>query len=283
MAGSNDFLIFAGASGANVISQATYAALAALGPGFSTGEAFSNQCNKVWRQGSEAAYVLGQLSADVTGNNSSDDGTGASLLQNVMASFLLADFHADSGAANTYQVNFSPAISSTIVDGTRVRFRPSHANTGASTLSVNGSTAEPIIDAFGNALIGGEIKLNGTVEVEWVAAATSWVLLANEGGSSVAPRVWATINGTSPGTITKQTGDGYHSFSGITNPTTGTYVLSFTNAFPDTNYSVQITSVNAAPIYGTVATKATGSVTLTFVNTSSSASAEANFDICIFR
>ena len=34
MTATNDFLVFAGAGGANVISQATYAALSALAGGF---------------------------------------------------------------------------------------------------------------------------------------------------------------------------------------------------------------------------------------------------------
>lgn len=78
---SNDFLSFAGGSGANVLSQADYAALTAiLSNGFSSGVAQSAQVNKVLRQTSIMATVLAQFAVDLTGSNAVDDGTTATLL-----------------------------------------------------------------------------------------------------------------------------------------------------------------------------------------------------------
>ncbi|VVE41677.1 hypothetical protein PMO31116_04150 [Pandoraea morbifera] len=78
---SNDFLTFAGGSGANVLSQPDYAALTAiLSNGFTAGTALSAQVNKVLRQASIMSAVLAQFSVDLTGSNAVDDGTTATLL-----------------------------------------------------------------------------------------------------------------------------------------------------------------------------------------------------------
>lgn len=82
---TNDFLPFSVGSGANVLSQAAYAALAALGPGFSSGVAQSAACNKVWRQSTIMASVVAQLIVANTGQNATDDGTTATLLANLQA------------------------------------------------------------------------------------------------------------------------------------------------------------------------------------------------------
>lgn len=79
----NDFKVFAGAPGADVISQPSYEALAALTNGFATGTAISGQLNKVWRQSSIMAAVLGQFIVDHSGNDALDDGTVATLLTNL--------------------------------------------------------------------------------------------------------------------------------------------------------------------------------------------------------
>lgn len=83
---TNDFLSFAGGSGANVLSQTDYAALAALSTGFTAGVAQSNAINKALRQSSIMSAVLAQFVADQTGANSTDDGTTATLLSNLKKS-----------------------------------------------------------------------------------------------------------------------------------------------------------------------------------------------------
>lgn len=86
MAGTNDFQTFASAGGANVITQSAYLALAAKGTGFQSGIASSPQLNKVWRQSSIIAAMIGQFIADNANVNAVDDGTTATL----EANFLLA-------------------------------------------------------------------------------------------------------------------------------------------------------------------------------------------------
>jgi hypothetical protein len=80
---SNDFLPFGGGAGANVIDQATYAALTARLAGFQSGVAQSAQLNKVWRQSSIMAAVLAQFIVDQTGSDAIDEGTIATLLANL--------------------------------------------------------------------------------------------------------------------------------------------------------------------------------------------------------
>lgn len=83
MAGSNDFLTFATGGGANVLSQAAYAALTSLlANGYQAGVAQSSQLNKTWRQAAIMAAVLAQYVAD-SGPNVVDDGTTATILTNL--------------------------------------------------------------------------------------------------------------------------------------------------------------------------------------------------------
>lgn len=83
---ANDFLVFAGGAGANVLSQTDWAALTARTSGFSSGVAQSAQLNKAWRQSSIMAAVLAQFISDRTGLDVLDDGTTATILANLKAS-----------------------------------------------------------------------------------------------------------------------------------------------------------------------------------------------------
>ncbi|MGA3827404.1 gp53-like domain-containing protein [Pseudomonas chlororaphis] len=62
------------------MSQSDYAALTARLNGFSAGTAASIQLNKVWRQASIMAAMIGQFIVDNNGTDAIDDGTIATLL-----------------------------------------------------------------------------------------------------------------------------------------------------------------------------------------------------------
>ena len=87
MALENDFLPFAAASGANVLTQSAYVALAStiVANGFGSGIAPSIQLNKVWRQSSIIAAMLAQFISDNAGVTAIDDGTTATLEANLLA------------------------------------------------------------------------------------------------------------------------------------------------------------------------------------------------------
>lgn len=87
----NDFKPFAIGEFSNVISQADYEALPAVGAGFNTGIARSEELNKVWRQSSVMAAVIGNFIADQSGDDVLDDGNLANLklsLENAIRQFL---------------------------------------------------------------------------------------------------------------------------------------------------------------------------------------------------
>jgi hypothetical protein len=165
---TNDFLPFANGGGANVLTQAQYAALTALlSGGYQSGVANSAQMNKTWRQSSIMAAVLGQFAADYSGNNSVDDGTTTTLEANLVAAIRNATktgvILADTGAANAYTaVNAPPLVAGTWVDGVVQQVKIAHANTGASTYAPDGLTAIPIYGLGLQPLQGGELALNGT-------------------------------------------------------------------------------------------------------------------------
>ena len=85
MSGTNDFQTFGLASGANVMSQAAYVALAARTTGFSAGLATSAQLNKVWRQSSFVTSAIAQFMANQLNINISDDGNQSEFVQNFIS------------------------------------------------------------------------------------------------------------------------------------------------------------------------------------------------------
>lgn len=194
----NDFLPFAAAGGANVLTQQQYAALTTLlANGFSSGVAQSAQLNKVWRQSSIMASVLAQFIVDNSSQPAIDDGTTATLEANLLTSIktiVAADaskYALDSGAADAYVAAYVPPVTS-LTDGMVRRFKAKAANTGASTLAVDGLAASAILGAAHSALQGGEIVANGDVLVQWNsslnAGAGAWVLIEATGGAvQIAP------------------------------------------------------------------------------------------------
>lgn len=84
---TNDFQPFAVGGSANVLTQAQYLLLAGsiISNGFTTGTAQAPQLNKVWRQSSIIAAMIGAYINDRTGLDALDDGTTATLLTNFKA------------------------------------------------------------------------------------------------------------------------------------------------------------------------------------------------------
>lgn len=80
MSGTNNFLPFATGVGANVLSQADYAANPAQTAGQQPGIASSALNNKALRQATYMVSCLAQYMANITGNNILDDGVEAEIL-----------------------------------------------------------------------------------------------------------------------------------------------------------------------------------------------------------
>ncbi|WP_407971472.1 hypothetical protein ACJ51O_08205 [Burkholderia pyrrocinia] len=201
MATQNDFLPFATGPGANVVDQATYAALAALMTGFVSGTAQSGQLNKVWRQSSIMAAVIAQFIVAQTGQPALDDGTTPTLLANFTKAVNAASKQrvilTDTGAPNAYAAaNPVPMTSLPTVSGVVQTISVKTGNTGASTYAPDGLAARPIFGLGGAALQGGEMPANGIATlVSYVGpllngGALCWVLFECIGGAQqVAPAV----------------------------------------------------------------------------------------------
>lgn len=102
------------------------------------------------------------------------------LLPAVQASSLTVA--ADVGAANVCVVNYQPPVYA-LTDGMVLWFKAKAANTGATTLNVNGLGAFPLIGGAHQALTGGEIIPNGKCQVVWRADINSFILVECTGGA----------------------------------------------------------------------------------------------------
>lgn len=78
------------------------------------------------------------------------------------------EYLADTGAANAYAVTFPSSIAPTVyAAGMRVTFKAANANTGASTLNVNGLGVKTICKSVGVGLNVGDILAGQIVIVEY--------------------------------------------------------------------------------------------------------------------
>jgi len=73
----------------------------------------------------------------------------------------------DTGAVNAYVVQFAAGITCTLTAGLVVQFKATNANTGASTLNVNGLGAKAIVRGTGIALLSGDIAAGAVVQVQY--------------------------------------------------------------------------------------------------------------------
>ncbi|WP_315384787.1 hypothetical protein [Microvirgula aerodenitrificans] len=102
---SSDFLPFGNGPGANVVSQADYAALASRSGGFASGMAKSAQVNKVWRQTSAVSAAIGQMIADLGGQDVHDDGDTATLLAQLKSALEALGGIPEWNVSRSYPVN----------------------------------------------------------------------------------------------------------------------------------------------------------------------------------
>lgn len=123
------------------------------------------------------------------------------LTPDLIPSTLLSDYKADTGAVNAYAIAPSPAIAAYTV-GQIFSFKATNANTGTSTLAVNGLSAQTIKKSGGATdLLTGDIIAGQIVMVEYDG--TNFQLLSNP-GDYISYQV-QTFSGAS-GTWTKPTG-----------------------------------------------------------------------------
>lgn len=100
----NEFQPFGNAGGANVMSQAGYAALPARNTGFVAGTALSAQLNKVWRQAAMVTAALMQHTVNLLGTDALDDGNFNNLVARIAAT-IAASGIGSYGSVGTTGVN----------------------------------------------------------------------------------------------------------------------------------------------------------------------------------
>lgn len=265
---TNDFLVFGGDGAANVISQASYAALTARLAGFQSGVAQSGQLNKVWRQASIISAVLGQFISDQSGQNAVDDGTTATLVANLVAAVRgvgkTAIILNDAGVANAYAAVNAPALSGgTWIDGVVQRVKIANANTGASTYSPDGLPGIPIFGMGLSTLQGGELRANGVATLMRTTipgvngGSPICVLLSCYGGAQQVPTATQAGHAINLGMFTGSnqllSGNGFQRLPGgllivqgqVAASSSGTAVT-FPLAFDDANYRIAHGVVNSA-------------------------------------
>ena len=123
--------------------------------------------------------ALVDISGDVTVPNAPGE-TNVPNVSQVQSNQLT--YVADTGTANVYVVNLTPAITA-LTDGLVVDFQVLNSNTGTSTLNVNGLGAYPIIGGAHQALQSGELVATGKASVMWHNSLSSWVIMASSAGS----------------------------------------------------------------------------------------------------
>ncbi len=125
----------------------------------------------------------------------------------------------DTGSANVYVVNFTASFAA-LTDGVIVVFIASNANTGASTLNVNGLGVVNILNQDGSALRSGQIATNQVIQVMYKGG--NWLLLAGSfaggvlavPGTAAAPSI-AFIGDTGTGLFHAGTGQIGVAISGL--------------------------------------------------------------------
>lgn len=193
----NDFLPFAAGAGSNVLTQAQYAALAAVSTGFAAGTASSAAANKAWRQSSLIASVIAQFIVAQSGQPAIDDGTTATLLAN----FELALQAVSAAAANAVIGDARNASMSVAAASTTATFTADEIVVGS---ALGGTTHK--IGAFSQSI---NLASNGAGGMDTGAAPVSGyialyaiynpatntaALLATNATSAVAPSVYGGAN-----------------------------------------------------------------------------------------
>lgn len=155
-------------------------------------------------------------------------------VDNIVNSQLLSTYGGvDTGNVNAYVINFAANFTS-LVDGIQITWIPSHTNTGASTININGLGPINIVNGDGSALAAGEIQANLPAQI------------LIKGGAAILLNSYVTVD---VGSITT-------SFTGISTSGTvdinyvrqgNTVQLHFIQVYTGTSNSTSLALANALP------------------------------------
>jgi hypothetical protein len=143
----------------------------------------------------------------------------------------------DTGAVNAYVLNFSAPFTS-YIDGTLIYWTPSHTNTSASTLNVNGLGVVPIVNPDGSPVFAGQIVSGFVIQTIYKTSLSSFVLV----GSTANAIIQGSFTPVWFGFAAAPTGDMAYQYSGsqVTLNWTGTTGTSNSTSMSITNVPLTI-------------------------------------------
>ena len=176
----NDFKPFATNRDANIIGQAEYETLAALGNGFAKGLAKSSELNKVMRQSSSITAALARFATAKTGEALLDNGDIDTLCRQIetaigsVSSLLIAEAQGSADALTAY---FTPTLKE-LENGLLVHVRAKEKNTGTSpSFNADETGAKPVVKGNNLKLEAADIAGAGHwLEMQYDEALDKWVL-----------------------------------------------------------------------------------------------------------
>src|ERR1700677_1787910 len=185
-----DFLVFSGAGGSNVLTQAEWLALSEVSTGFVSGILPSTYLNKALRQSSIIAAAVADFIVAQTSDNVIDDGTTATILANFTTAITTAAGTGiptlmDTGSANALAVTFSPVPSSlSALAGKLFIVKKSAANnTTAVTINPNGLGATSTVVVDGSQFVTNQWPANAYALV--LCNGTEFVVMSITDPSSI--------------------------------------------------------------------------------------------------
>ncbi|MFZ6724719.1 gp53-like domain-containing protein [Undibacterium sp. MH2W] len=111
--------------------------------------------------------------------------TAYNQIMNALTKFIQAgsmSYSVDTGAQNAYAVTYAPAIAA-VTPGLLIFFRAANANTGPSTIAINGLQPIALVGAAHLPLAGNEIVANSECMAIYNESISSFVLLEASGGA----------------------------------------------------------------------------------------------------
>lgn len=222
MTGTNQFVPFAIATGANVLTPASYQALGPRQQGFQTGVLLAQHLNTTLRQPSVMAAMLGGFIADA-GFDALDNGDLDGLLTNYKAAIQAIAANAvpnservhggqDTGTANTIVATVSPAIGSYDFQALYL-IRIAATNSGPSSVNLNGIGARPLVRMDGTQVRAGDVVAGSVVPFVYNGSAFQLVGLGQAEVQRIVPSVTLYVRP-----------DGNDANDGLTNTPTGAFL-----------------------------------------------------------
>jgi len=151
-----------------------------------------------------------------------------------------SDFYTDSGSANAYALNVVGSKQSphAYFDGMIARFRPTNANSGASTVNINSLGALPIVYQDGTtALAGGSLVTTHDALIRYSASVGKFILLNNNINDLLDVNTTGAVDGS---ILQRNAGGIWVVASGSASPTNSISGLICENASGDTAHDITL-------------------------------------------